>query len=185
MLLILDKPLKEGIHPPPLHPKVVVTEESRTPCCKKISLRSWRYCLGARLKFWRRSRVPKKGSRDEAVFLAASPLVTAPPSNLTRLYYHGSAAKSHSTTTQCRQLRRLQKNGRLGLTLLSCFWRLLIYDLFSFQVLKLEVHCHHWTGRKWNEIPDYITKLLLFLFLSREFLLVPMNTVIPILWFFM
>ena len=36
----------------------------------------------------------------QAVFLAASPLVTAPPSNLTRLYYNGSAAKSHSTTTQ-------------------------------------------------------------------------------------
>ena len=32
-------------------------------------------------------------------------------------------------------------------------------------------------------IPNYITKLLLLLFLSREFLLVPMNTVIPILWF--
>ena len=31
------------------------------------SLRSWRYCVGARLKFWRRSRVPKKGSKDEAV----------------------------------------------------------------------------------------------------------------------
>ena len=30
------------------------------------SLPSWRYCVGARLKFWRRSRVPKKGSRDEA-----------------------------------------------------------------------------------------------------------------------
>ena len=64
--------------------------------------------MGARLKFWRRSRVPKKESRDEAVFLAASPLVTAPPSNLTRLYYNGSATKSHSTTTQYRQLRRLQ-----------------------------------------------------------------------------
>ena len=63
--------------------------------------------MGARLKFWRRSRVPKKGSRDEAVFLAASPLVTAPPSNLTRLYYNGSAAKSHSTTAQYRQLPRL------------------------------------------------------------------------------
>ena len=33
--------------------------------------------------------------------------MTAPPSNLTRLYYNGSAAKSHSTTTQYRQLRRL------------------------------------------------------------------------------
>ena len=31
------------------------------------SLRSWRYCVGARLKIWRRSRVPKKGSRDEVV----------------------------------------------------------------------------------------------------------------------
>ena len=33
--------------------------------------------------------------------------MTASPSNLTRLYYNGSAAKSHSTTTQYRQLRRL------------------------------------------------------------------------------
>ena len=63
---------------------------------EKRSLRSWRYCVGARLKFWPRSHVPKKGSRDEA-----------PPPNLTRLYYNGSAAKSHSTTTQYRQLRRL------------------------------------------------------------------------------
>ena len=30
------------------------------------SLRSWRYCVGARLKFWQRSRVPKKWSSDEA-----------------------------------------------------------------------------------------------------------------------
>ena len=89
--------------------------------------------MGARLKFWRRSRVLKKRSRDEAVFrvlkkrsrdeavfLAASPLVTAPPSNLTRLYYNGSAAKSHSTTTQYRQLRRLvtgknREHGLVGL----------------------------------------------------------------------
>ena len=62
-----------------------------------FSLRSWRYCVGARLKFWRRSRVPKKRS--------------SPPSNLTRLYYNGSAAKSHSTTTQYRQLRRLNNVG--------------------------------------------------------------------------
>ena len=45
----------------------------------------------------------------QAVFVAALPLVTAPLSNLTRLYYNGSAAKSHSTTTQCRQLRRLKE----------------------------------------------------------------------------
>ena len=51
------------------------------------SLRSWRYCVGARLKFWRRSRVPKKRSRDEAV--AAR---------------DGSAVKSYSTILQ--RLRR-------------------------------------------------------------------------------
>ena len=44
----------------------------------------------------------KKGvGTRRLVFLAAS------PSNLTRLYYNGSAAKSHSTTTQYLQLRRL------------------------------------------------------------------------------
>ena len=55
------------------------------------SLRSWRYCVGARLKFWRRSRVPNKGSRDEAVergFAARD----------------RSAVKSHSTILQ--RLRR-------------------------------------------------------------------------------
>ena len=52
---------------------------------------------GARLKFWRQSRVPKKGSKDEAVeILAASLLVTAPPSNHTRLYYNGSAGRQIS-----------------------------------------------------------------------------------------
>ena len=51
------------------------------------SLRSWRYCVGSRLKFWWRSRVPKKRNRDEAVD-AASPLVKAPPSNLTRLLHN-------------------------------------------------------------------------------------------------
>ena len=34
------------------------------------------------------------------------------PSNHTRLYYKCSAAKSHSTTTQYRQLRRLQFNKK-------------------------------------------------------------------------
>ena len=47
--------------------------------------------------------------------LAASPLVTAPPSKLTRIYYNGSAAKSHSTTTQYRQLRRLPFTIPMGL----------------------------------------------------------------------
>ena len=36
----------------------------------------------------------------QAVFIVALLLVTAPPSNLTRLCYNGSAAKSHPTTTQ-------------------------------------------------------------------------------------
>ena len=85
--------------------------EKTLPVFTLNSLRSWRYCVTARLKFWRRSRVPKKGSRDEAVFLAASPPVTAPPSNLTRLYYNGFAAKSHSTTTQYCQLCRLTLKG--------------------------------------------------------------------------
>ena len=48
--------------------------------------------------------IPKIMVLWQAVFLAASPLVTATPSNLTRLYYNGSAAKCHSTTTQYRQL---------------------------------------------------------------------------------
>ena len=50
----------------------------------------------------------------QAVFLAASPLVTAQPSNLTQLYYKGSATKSHSTTTQYRQLRRLKSPRSLS-----------------------------------------------------------------------
>ena len=45
--------------------------------------------MGARLKFWRRSRVPKKESREEAVGFAAR---------------DGSAVKSHSTILQ--RLRR-------------------------------------------------------------------------------
>ena len=55
-------------------------------------------------------KTDKKGvgtRRLKYLFLASSPLVTAPPSNLTRLYCNGSAAKSHSTTTLYRQLRRL------------------------------------------------------------------------------
>ena len=39
---------------------------------ERASLRSWRYCVGTRLKFWRQSRVPKKGSRDEATLRKSS-----------------------------------------------------------------------------------------------------------------
>ena len=48
--------------------------------------------MGARLKFWRRSRVPKKGSRDEAVGISRGFAAR-----------DGSAVKSHSTILQ--QLR--------------------------------------------------------------------------------
>ena len=59
--------------------------------------------MGARLKFWRRSRVPKKGTGDEAVEIprgfaardgsAVKPhstilLTTAPPPKLTRLIHN-------------------------------------------------------------------------------------------------
>ena len=50
--------------------------------------------MGARLKFWRRSRVPKKGSRDEAVESISRSLAAR----------DGSAVKSHSTILQ--RLRR-------------------------------------------------------------------------------
>ena len=49
--------------------------------------------VGARLKFWRRSRVPKKGSRDEAVEISRGFAAR-----------DGSAVKSHSTILQ--RLRR-------------------------------------------------------------------------------
>ena len=58
------------------------------------SLRSWRYCVGARLKFLRRSRVPKKGSRDEAVGGISRGFAAR----------DGCAVKSHSTILQ--RLRR-------------------------------------------------------------------------------
>ena len=51
------------------------------------SLRSWRYFVGSRFKFWRRSRVPKKGSRDEWRLrrqISLEYITTAPPPNLTR-----------------------------------------------------------------------------------------------------
>ena len=39
----------------------VIMHKRWKPTCFFCSLRGWRYCVGARLKFWRRSRVPKKG----------------------------------------------------------------------------------------------------------------------------
>ena len=43
----------------------------------------------------------KKGSRDEAVFLAASPLVTAPPPNLTRLLHNTTSYVGYKNTRTC------------------------------------------------------------------------------------
>ena len=96
--------------------------------------------MGARLKFWRRSHVPKRGSRNEA---AASPLVTAPPSNFTRLHYNGSVAKSHSTTTQYRQLRRLWcYTRRFAMTICSATQRCNIVATLFRMVTTLFQHCN-------------------------------------------
>ena len=83
--------------------------------------------MGARLKFWRRSRVPKNGSRDEAAEI---------PPNLSRLYYNGSAAKSHSTTTQYRQLRSLKPCQKLPsriIIAIACRQTLFYFSFRSFQ----------------------------------------------------
>ena len=53
---------------------------ARTEGYWQVSLRSWRYCLGARLKFWRRSCDPKKGvgtRRLNFYISQLTPLVTA------------------------------------------------------------------------------------------------------------
>ena len=95
------------------------------------SLRSWRYCVGARLKFWRRSRVPKKGSRDEAVFLAARSTIseseymtTAPQPNLTRLLHNTASYAGYTTSknTIDRQYIMLRFNFVPGLNFIFfCF----------------------------------------------------------------
>ena len=51
--------------------------------------------MGTRLKFWRRSRVPKKGSRDEAVEIPRG--FAARDGSTAR---DGSAVKSHSNILQ-------------------------------------------------------------------------------------
>ena len=40
-------------------------------------LRSWRYCLGARLKFWRQSRDPKKGVGTKSFYFSRLTLNTS------------------------------------------------------------------------------------------------------------
>ena len=62
----------------------------------ELSLRSWRYYVGERLKFRRRSQ--KKGVGTRRLKYGISRGFAA---------RDGSPAKSHSTTTQYRQLRRL------------------------------------------------------------------------------
>ena len=46
-----------------------------------VSLCSWQYCVGARLRFWRRSRVPN-------CQISLDYIATAPPPNLTRLLHN-------------------------------------------------------------------------------------------------
>ena len=58
-------------------------------------------------KFQIAGKVTKVGGIRKIMVLWQAVFLAAPPSNLTRLYYNGSAAKSHSTSTQYRQLRRL------------------------------------------------------------------------------
>ena len=77
---------------------------ARTEGYWQVSLRSWRYCLGARLKFWRRSCDLKKGV-ERGVWV---------------LFLAAYAAKSHSTTTQYRQLHRLLAGGT---TKFDVVWR--------------------------------------------------------------
>ena len=55
----------------------------------RLNKSSWRYCVAARLKFWRRSCVPKKGSRDEALEISRSFAA-----------HDGSTVKSYSTILQ-------------------------------------------------------------------------------------
>ena len=52
--------------------------------------------MGARLKFWQRSRVPKKWSRDEAV-ISLDFITTAPPPNLTRLVHNTASYAGYET----------------------------------------------------------------------------------------
>ena len=56
------------------------------------SLRGWRYCVCARLKFWQRSCLPKKArgfaARDGSAVKSHSTITTAPPPNLTQLLHN-------------------------------------------------------------------------------------------------
>ena len=58
---------------------------ARTEGYWQVSLRSWRYCLGARLKFWRRSCDLKKGVGTRRLNFYFSRLT---PPHLTRLLHN-------------------------------------------------------------------------------------------------
>ena len=80
-----------------------------------LSLRSWRYYVGARLEFWRWSRVPKKGSRDEAVGISRGfaardgparqisldYITTAPPLSLSRLLHNTASYAGYAFLFCC------------------------------------------------------------------------------------
>ena len=82
------------------------------------SLRSWRYCVGARLKFWRRSRVPKEGSSSWRLRrqISLDYITTAPPPNLTRLLHTTASYAGYECTTAKakREMKREQKERILS-----------------------------------------------------------------------
>ena len=74
------------------------------------SLRSWRYCVGARLRFWRRSRVPKKGSRCAGYSKYRGFLAGGISTASSLLPFFGTRLRRQNfnlAPTQYRQLRRL------------------------------------------------------------------------------
>ena len=66
-----------------LAPDLVIKERK----CQLGSLRNWQYCVGARLKFWQRSRVPHCSWRLRRQ-ISLDYITTALPPNLTRLLHN-------------------------------------------------------------------------------------------------
>ena len=80
--------------------------------------RSWRYCVGVRLKFWRRSRVPKKGSRDDYITTILQRL-----RRQISLDYYTIPPATHAT---------IQFAPRI-----FCFWRITVINNRKFKKLRL------------------------------------------------
>ena len=85
------------------------------------SLRSWRYCVGARLKFWRRSRVPKKREKGRGGWTEINiweHLRSNPVRNTYRRKNHRKWLLSMHVTNQLRDL-----------LMLSLVWQKKIYSV--------------------------------------------------------